>query len=218
MTHLEIENLASEYVEGQLDASSLKQVETHLADCAACRQMMGDLQATVSACRAAENLPVPGWLVQKIILATVGKRKPNWRERAAAYFRPVLQQRFAYAVAMVVFSLSIIVNAAGLNLRNLTLSDLNPRTWIRQAGNAGVRFYSRVEKYYEDLRVVYEIQSRFHQPESQGQQQETQPAKPAGHQGGTTINQPPEAMKLALVEAPVSTRIGNAEPGRRPLP
>ena len=42
MTHLELENLASEYLEGQLDAARRSQVEVHLGGCASCRELMGD--------------------------------------------------------------------------------------------------------------------------------------------------------------------------------
>ena len=72
-------------------------------------------------CRAAEDAEPRPWLISKIMQATVGERKPTWRERIAAYLRPVLQPRVAYPIAMTVFTFSIIVNAAGLNLRSLRL-------------------------------------------------------------------------------------------------
>ncbi len=218
MTHLEIENLASDYLEGRLEAFSLRKVEAHLADCDACREMVGDLRTAMEACRSAEVLPTPPWLVRKILLATVGERKPTWIEQARAYVRPVLQPRFAYAVAMAVFSFSIIVNAAGLNLRSLKLRDLNPITWVSRANAAGHVLYGRVEKFYYDLRVVYEIQSRFGQPGSKSRQPGTQPAQPSEHPGGTTTAEPPEGVGLALVQAPAMNLAGQAGAGRRPLP
>ena len=64
---------------------------------------------------------------------------------------------------MAVFSFSIIVNAAGINLRHMTVEDLNPRTWFFRANRAGHLYYARAEKFYYDLRVVYEIESRLRQ-------------------------------------------------------
>ena len=157
MTHLELENLASEYLEGQLDAVRRAEAEAHLRDCAPCRELIGDLRRVMALCQAAEELEPAPWLVSKILLATVGERKPTWGERARAFFRPSPQPRLAYAVAMAIFSLSVIVNAAGVDLRNLTVADLNPRTWFYQANRAGHRLYARAEKFYYDLRVVYEI-------------------------------------------------------------
>ena len=130
------------------------------------------------------------WLVSKILLATIGERKPTWRERIAAFFRPVLQPRVAYPIAMTVFTFSIIVNAAGLNLRSLRFEDLNPRTWVDRANRQGHLMYARAEKFYYDLRVVYEIESRFRQLRGQPQVQEEETPKPAAPGGGSSQGAP----------------------------
>jgi hypothetical protein len=193
MTHLEMENLASDYLEGQLDANLQATVETHLAGCASCREMLDDVRHVMDLCQAAENVEPKPWLISKILLATVGERKPTWREQLAAYFRPVLQPRVAYPIAMTVFTFSIIVNAAGLNLRSLRFEDLNPRTWLSRADRQGHLMYARAEKFYYDLRVVYEIESRFRQLSGQPQvQQEEETPKPAAPGGGTSQGAPPD--------------------------
>jgi hypothetical protein len=204
MTHLELENLASEYLEGQLDAARRTQVEAHLAECIACRELMADLRHTLEICRAAEELEPAPWLISKIMLATVGERKPTWREQLAAFLRPSVQPRVAYAVAMAVFSFSIIVNAAGLNLRNLTLQDLNPRTWMYEAQRTGHLLYARAEKYYYDLRVVYEIESRFRQQRNQPREQEPgTPERQTPPPAGSTDSTQPATTTLASMHAPV---------------
>jgi hypothetical protein len=203
MTHLELENLASEYLEGQLDAARRGQVEVHLGECASCRALLGDLRRVMELCRSAEELEPAPWLVSKIMRATVGERKPTLGERLAAFLRPSVQPRLAYAVAMAIFSFSIIVNAAGLNLRKVTLEDLNPRTWFYQANRTGHLLYARAEKFYYDLRVVYEIESRFRQlrPQSGEQKEETQPETPPG---GSTDRGAPGNAQLAAVTGLVS--------------
>jgi hypothetical protein len=181
MTHLEIENLASDYLEGLIDAPLRTAVEAHLADCAACRELVADVRHALELCRSAEEPEPTPWLVSKIMRATVGQRQPTWTEQVAAFFRPLLQPRVAYPIAMTVFTFSIIVNAAGLNLKSLRIEDLNPRTWVNRADRQGHLMYARVEKFYYDLRVVYEIESRFRQLRgtSQGEEEET-PSAPAG--------------------------------------
>ena len=204
MTHLELENLTSEYLEGQLNAARRVQVEAHLADCSACRELMADLRHTLEICRSAEELEPAPWLISKIMLATVGERKPTFREKIAAFFRPSVQPRVAYAVAMAIFSFSIIVNAAGLNLRNLTLQDLNPRTWMYEARRTSHLLYARAEKYYYDLRVVYEIESRFRQLRNQTDDQEQQaPQRQTPPPGGSTDGARPATTTLASMHAPV---------------
>jgi hypothetical protein len=190
MTHLEVENLASDYLEGLLDPSLRAAVEAHLTGCAACHELMGDVRHALELCRAAEDVEPKPWLVSTIMLATIGERKPTWRERIALFFRPVLHPRVAYPVAMTVFTFSIVVNAAGLNLRNLRMEDLNPGTWLDRANRQGHLMYARAEKFYYDLRVVYEIESRFRQLSGQPQVQEEETPKPTVPGGGSSQGTP----------------------------
>jgi hypothetical protein len=194
MTHLEIENLASDYLEGLLDTSLQVAVEAHLTECAACRELMGDVRHALELCRAAEDVEPKPWLVSKIMLATVGERKPSWGEQIAAFIRPLLQPRVAYPIAMTVFTFSIIVNAAGLNLRSLRFEDLNPRTWVGRANRQGHLMYARAEKFYYDLRVVYEIESRFRQLRREPQVQEEEAPKHAAPGGGSSQGTPSDHM------------------------
>ncbi len=207
MTHLELENRASEYLEGQLDAVRRAEVDQHLAACPACRERLEEIRQVIELCHSVEPVEPAPWLVSKILLSTIGERKPTLKEKFAAFLRPGLQQRVAYALAMAVFSFSIIVNAAGINLRNLTISDLNPRTWVKQANRTGHLLYARAEKFYYDLRVVYEIESRVRQLRGQSNQpaQAGQPATPEEREapkqeappGGSTGNFRPADPQLA---------------------
>ncbi len=201
MTHLEVENLASDYLEGLLEPAAKAQVEVHLRDCAACRDLLGDLRRVMELCHSAEELEPAPWLISKILQATIGQRKPTLREQFASFFRPAVQPRVAYAVAMAVFSFSIIINAARIDLRNLTLQDLNPRTWVYRADRAGHLLYARAEKFYYDLRVVYEIESRFRRLRStpQPQEEEKEPPKSESQPGGSTDRQQPGSLQLATV-------------------
>ena len=205
MTHLELENLASEYLEGQLDAVRRAQAEEHLRDCGPCRELLSDLRHAMELCQSAEKLEPAPWLIAKIMRATVGERKPTFREQMSAFFRPATQPRLAYAVAMAIFSFSIIVNAAGLNLRKLTLADLNPRTWFYEANRTGHLLYARVEKFYYDLRVVYEIESRFRQVRSEPGNQEQEAPKPEAPAGGSTDRQAPGINQLAALQGLATT-------------
>ena len=103
MTHLELENLASDYLEGQLEQARKHEVEGHLESCAACRELMADLRHALELCKSAEEVEPAPWLVSKILLATIGERKPTLRERLNAFFQPVLRPRVAYSVAMACF-------------------------------------------------------------------------------------------------------------------
>ncbi len=204
MTHLELENLASDFLEGRLDVVARVEVEAHLKECGACRELIGDVRHAMELCQSAEELEPAPWLISKILLATIGEKKPSFSERVAAFFRPQPRMRLAYGIAMTVFSISVISNAAGLNLRHLTFEDLKPSTWIRRADSTGHMMLARAEKFYYDLRVVYEIESRlrqFRQGAGQGngrEQRETPKTDSPG--GGTTDRKPPEMPVLATVQ------------------
>ena len=200
MTHLEIENLASDYLEGQLDAVRRAELEQHLAQCAACTELIAGVRGVFELCREAEPLEPPPWLVPKILRATIGERQPSWSERVAAWFKPVLQARVVYGVAMTVFSLSMIADVAGVNLRHVKAEDLNPRNWVYQASRNGHLLLGRVEKYYYDLKVVYEIESRLRQLRTQPGEAAPQAKPPAG--GTTQQGEPPDGPVLASIPSP----------------
>jgi Putative zinc-finger len=198
MTHLEIENLASDYLEGQLDTVRRSEMEQHLAGCAACRELIADVRGVFELCREAESIEPPPWLVPKILRATIGERRPSLAERVTAWFRPVLQARVVYGVAMAVFSLSMIANVAGVNLRHVKAEDLNPRNWLYQANRNGHLLLGRVEKYYYDLKVVYEIESRLRQLRAQPGVSAPQAKPPAG---GSTDGSPVDGSVWASIRA-----------------
>jgi len=163
MTHQELEHLASEYFEGSLDAVRRAEAQAHLDQCASCREKIAGLERVIGLCHAAEEIDTPPWMVQRILVATVGERKPGLGERLLSLLRPTLQPRLVYGVAMAVFSMTFILHAAGLNVGHVTLKDLKPTTWLKRADSTGHLLVARAEKFYYDLRVVYEIESRLKQ-------------------------------------------------------
>ncbi len=176
MTHLEIENLASEYLEGHLTSMQRAQVENHLEACAHCRSVIEDVQSAIQACQAADKIPPPPWLAARILAATLNQRQPTLLERVAAVLRGLQQPRLAYGIAMIVFSVSLLANVSGLRLQSLSMEDLNPSTWYNEASRTGHLFYARAEKFCYDLRIVYEIESRFRQVEPEPRPPEIQPS------------------------------------------
>ena len=197
MTHLELENLASEYLEGQLDAARHAEVEEHLAGCASCREILSDVRLAIQACQTADQMIPPPWLGHRIRLATTGEAPTGVAEQVGALLRSIRQPRFAYAVAMTVFSLSLIVNITGLNLRRLNVADLNPSTWVYRANRTGHLFYARAERFYDDLRIVYEIESRFRNTQSQPANHEKQNRKPNPSQGRPASKADPGGSQMA---------------------
>jgi hypothetical protein len=152
-------------------------------------------------CRSAENVEPAPWLISKTLLATLGERKPTLKDRLVALFRPPAQPRITYAVAMAVFSFSIIVNAAGLNLRHVTFEDINPFTWARRVYRTGHQLYDRGEKFYYDLRVVYEIESRFRRLRAEPPGEEKEAPKQESPPGGSSDRKQSGDTQWASIES-----------------
>ncbi len=76
-------------------------------------------------------------------------------------------------------------------MRQLTPADLDPVKVWTAAEDKVVRWYNRGVKYYESLRVVYEIQTRLkewaeEQPNAPGEQPTAQPPAQAASPTGET--------------------------------
>jgi hypothetical protein len=91
--------------------------------------------------------------------------RASWKDAVTGWLQPVVapvfgvarQPRFAMSFGMAFFSLSIALSAAGVKVTDLRHLDLRPssvkRSYYETSG--------RVVKYYENIRFVYEIESRM---------------------------------------------------------
>jgi hypothetical protein len=68
----------------------------------------------------------------------------------------MLQPRLAMTAAMAFFSIALTMNLTGVHLSNLHASDLKPSSILRSA----YATKARVVRYSDNLRVVYELESR----------------------------------------------------------
>ena len=70
----------------------------------------------------------------------------------------VLQPRFMMTAAMAFFSIALTLNVTGVRLDQIRASDLKPSSLRRNFYQAN----AHVVRYYDNLRVVYELESRVH--------------------------------------------------------
>jgi hypothetical protein len=187
MTHSELENLVADYLDGALDAIRQTQVNSHLASCNECREMIESIRFAITTCQTADDLEPAPWLVARIVNATMGERKPSLIAQFLGWLRPILKPQVVYGVSMAVFSVSFILFSARVNLRNLKVRELNPATWFRRADSRGHLLVARAEKFYYDLRFVYEVQAVLRELR---QQPGPAPAKNRGRRGGSSEAQP----------------------------
>jgi hypothetical protein len=156
---LEVEAWATEYAEGVLGKAETRLVDEHLAECAACRAAMQDMRQALALCRKIDGALVPAGIVQRIIEETTGKLP--WRQRLRLWIRPMLEPRIALSVAAALISLSMVLHATGADVSKVRLSDLAPAQIMKSVNLRAHQAVAKVEKYYNGLRVVYQIQTQL---------------------------------------------------------
>jgi Putative zinc-finger len=159
------EERLSDYLEGKLSPPEAAAFSTHMTNCANCAETVAQVSGLVNQMHKFEMVEEPPQLIVKILDATLGPRtqKKSWRQWFG-WISVVWQPRFAMGLAAAVASLVIVSYAAGLTPAKLKKADLSPTNVLRSANRQAHLTYARGAKFVNDLRVVYEIQSKL-QPE-----------------------------------------------------
>jgi hypothetical protein len=89
---------------------------------------------------------------------------PVWQRPSVVLLRKtVFEPRMALVAAMAFFSISLTLNLMGVKLTRLRAADLEPQSMRRAVTRQYAQANARVVHYYENLRIVYEVESRVHQ-------------------------------------------------------
>ena len=137
-----------------------------------------------------------------------GKILP-FRSRLPATLRPalntVLQTRFAMTAAMAFFSVALTLNLTGVRLGDLHARDLRPASLRRSFYEAN----AHVARYYENLRVVYELESRVRDLQRSGDTD-----SPASRPAADSVN--PKADPVPAAKPGSSGDDPQAKPAGKP--
>jgi hypothetical protein len=162
-----LEVVLCDYADGVLELDERQAVESHLSACAACSEFLRDIQAAAGFLRRVESPEPPPELVTRILYHAPGGGAPEQPapERARGFggwFRGwFLQPRFVMGMAMTMLSFSMVARIMGVPQRPPTMADFEPaRVWASLDDKLH-RGWDRAVKYYENLRLVYEIQARL---------------------------------------------------------
>jgi anti-sigma factor RsiW len=163
------EERLSDYLDGKLSPAEATAFSAHTAECAACAETVALVSGLVGRMHKMEMIEEPPHLVAKILDATLGPRaqKEGWK-RWFDWVPILWQPRFAMGLATVAALLVVISYTAGLTPAKLKKADLSPTNVFRSANRQAHLTYARGAKFVNDLRVVYEIQSKL-QPEPEPQ-------------------------------------------------
>jgi hypothetical protein len=193
----------SDYLERLTTPEETAAFSAHLEHCAGCTALVARVGATVRLLRAAEPVEVPPQLFAKIINATSGASPSarGWRR----WIRPVAmawQPQFAMGAITVAASFLIIFHAASASRGPQNFATLNPLNLFRAADRQAHLTYAHTAKFVSDMRLVYEIESRF-EPD---QDQESEPSATPPAQAPGSNSQPESQPKSEAIPRPNSAR------------
>ncbi|WP_031495580.1 anti-sigma factor family protein [Bryobacter aggregatus] len=159
---LGIDELLCDYVDGTLSADQKSAFEAHTQSCPACAELVSDVVGSVHFMERAATVEAPKELLTRILNQTP-KHAPlvdaisriGWARR---FMAPLLQPRFAMGMAMTILSFSMLGKFVA-PVRQLKASDLEPAKVWRSVDDSAHRTWNRFVKYYDNLRLVYEVQT-----------------------------------------------------------
>jgi len=221
----EWELLLTESLDGLLPAGQRADFDAHAAGCSVCAELLEQARQGREWLRFLGPEPeVPAGMVERIVgktsgsivaghpLAAGGAAIPATPHVLGLPVRRVMwDSRMLMTAAMAFFSIALTLNLAGVRLTNLRLSDLTPASMEM---NLTRQFYDAkgsVVRYYDNLRLVYEVESRMRdlrrseQMRQAAPEQKTAPANPSGnsHKNGGKLEPSTKApLKGALWGSP----------------
>ncbi len=218
----QIEALLSDYIEGLLPSSDRAAFEEHVRTCAECAPLLASVKHLMTELHSMEEVELPPRLVYSILDQTLGPReKVSFWHAVQNFVRGLATPKFAYGSASVMATFFILMSASGISLRKPKLADLRPTNIYRSADRRLHLMKASGVKYFSDLRVVYEIQSRLRQGENEPlaspeeNQQKPSPDKQPGQTDDHTHVQPRQQnranelarqMELLAAECPIVLR------------
>jgi hypothetical protein len=176
----EFDGLVSDALDGVLTGSKLDRFQAHSRTCSACGPLFAEVQAGRNWLKDLTEVEPPVSLVNNILASTTGvdtqrlrvnvsapQRSVGWLERAQAWasgwvsetvqpiWGTVRQPRFAMSFGMAFFALSVALSVLGVKPADLRSISLRPSALRHTYYNT----QARVVRYYDNIRLVYEVQA-----------------------------------------------------------
>ena len=173
----EFDLLLSDALDGVLSGARLDLFQAHARVCSACGPLLAEVEAGRNWLKDLTEVEPPASLVTNILASTTGvdtqRLRVNvsapqpgvgWVERLQASVSEALQPlwgtvrqpRFAMSFGMAFFALSVALSVLGVKPADLRQLSLRPAALRHTYYNT----QARVVRYYENIRFVYEVESR----------------------------------------------------------
>jgi hypothetical protein len=173
----EFDGLLMDALDGVLTSLQLDRFQAHARICSVCGPLFAEVEAGRNWLKDLTEVEPPVSLVTNILASTTGvdtqrlrvnasapPPRIGWLEKAQAWasgamqpiWATVRQPRFAMSFGMAFFSLSVALSVLGVKPADFRQVSLRPTAIRHTYYNA----QARVVRYYENIRFVYEVESR----------------------------------------------------------
>ena len=228
----EFDGLVTDALDGVLTGAKLEGFHAHTRTCSVCGPLFAEVKAGRNWLKDLTEVEPPVSLVTNILASTTGVDSQRLRvnvsaqprigfvERVQAWasdslqpiWATVRQPRFAMSFGMAFFALSVALSVLGVKPADVRSVSLRPSA-VR---HAYYNTQARVVRYYENIRFVYEVESRVRELKRTVTPAEAAPAK-KDHKNDTT--QQPEQKQdrnysqnenhLLLASAPLGPTVND---------
>src|ERR1700722_3134562 len=177
----EFDGLVTDALDGVLTGLQLDRFQAHARTCSSCGPLFAEVEAGRNWLEDLTEVELPAGLVNSILASTTGvdsqrlrvnvsapqprtsQLGASWWERVQAsisgamqpIWATVRQPRFAMSFGMAFFSLSVGLSVLGVKPADLRQVSLRPAAIRHTYYNT----QARVVRYYENIRLVYEVQA-----------------------------------------------------------
>jgi len=171
----QFEALLAEALDGALTAETEDRFTAHRDSCHICGPMFVEASEGMFLLKALPELEPPANLLHNILARTTMAEargevplrtdtKVGWLERLRvklpAPVAGMLHARFATSFCMAFFSISLTLNLLGIRLTDIRHMDWHPTAIKRSVVLQYTQVQARVQRYYDNARLVYEVESR----------------------------------------------------------
>jgi hypothetical protein len=164
----QFEALLADALDGVLTAEVQRDFDAHGRTCPLCGPMLAEAREGMFWLESLEDVEPPKNLIHNILAATsmavTPSGEPSQVRKARTGFRPILaaffRSRFATSFSMAFFSLSLTLTVAGVRISDLGKVDWHPSALRKALVLQYTHVESSVVRYYENMRLVYEVETR----------------------------------------------------------
>lgn len=164
----QFEALLADALDGVLSPGDQTAFDAHARSCNLCGPMLADAREGRLWLETLEEVEPPKNLVHNILAATTMAETAPGAEpvaiRRRTGFRPLLagffRSRVATSFSMAFFSLSLTLTVAGVRVSDLAKVDWHPSALAKSAMLQFTHVESAVVKYYENMRLVNEVETK----------------------------------------------------------